>query len=369
MVPLMGVYIIGAGIVGLSLAKNLAENEIYATVYDSKAMPEEGAEKASGILSISGIKRTGLDFTGAIVNELDGAIIRAGSQELKVKASKSQAYVLDRKVLIANAYKGAIKAGAKVVLKKRISKQELLEMKRDNLIIGADGAVSTVASTFDFPPIDDFILTYKAVFSVPHFSNINQVFIEFSKATPGFFGWIVPYSSSKIEVGVGTNSTNKKTSKKAFYEFTKSQFVQKMLEGAKEESSAASIIPISVRRITAKGNIALVGDAAGQVKSTTGGGIIFGVECAKVLAKTIEKSINNRYALEHYDKEWRKLYGRDLTMHKYIYKYYSNASTKRLERLIKFAKLFGIDSFLSKYGDMDRPSIMLKRFILRGFSD
>ncbi|MGC8495706.1 MAG: FAD-dependent oxidoreductase [Candidatus Micrarchaeia archaeon] len=365
----MDVYIIGAGIVGLSLARELAENGINATVYESKATPEEGADKASGILSISGIKRAGIDISNAVINELDGAIIRAGNQELNVRARTSQAYVLDRKVLAVNAYRNAVKSGAKVILKKRINREELIELGKSNLIVGADGAISTVASTFNFPEIKDYILTYKAIFSVPQFENTHQVIMEFSKATPGFFGWIVPYGNKRIEVGVGVNSRNKKTSSRAFDEFTKSELVQKIIDGAKKESGAASIIPISARSITAKKNIALVGDAAGQVKATTGGGIIFGTECARLLARTIEKGLDNEHMLERYDKEWRKFYGRDLTMHKHIYGYYANADTKKLERLLKFAKLFGMESFLSKYGDMDRPSIMLKRFILRGLSN
>jgi hypothetical protein len=38
---------------------------------------------------------------------------------------------------------------------------------------------------------------------------------------------------------------------------------------------------------------------------------------------------------------------------------------KRFEALIKLARIFGAESFFSKYGDMDSPSLMVRRFFLR----
>ena len=56
------VVIIGAGMMGLRLAENLAKNGINVDVYDGKKNIEYGADKASGVLSISGVKRLNIDY-------------------------------------------------------------------------------------------------------------------------------------------------------------------------------------------------------------------------------------------------------------------------------------------------------------------
>ena len=53
-------------------------------------------------------------------------------------------------------------------------------------------------------------------------------------------------------------------------------------------------------------------------------------------------------------------------MHRTLSRAYSGMSAGNLALLVKAAKALGIEPFLSKYGDMDRPSVMLRRFFLRG---
>ena len=39
-----------------------------------------------------------------------------------------------------------------------------------------------------------------------------------------------------------------------------------------------------------------------------------------------------------------------------------------MEVFLKVSKMLGAEKFFSEYGDMDRPSLMLKRFFLRGLA-
>ena len=57
-----------------------------------------------------------------------------------------------------------------------------------------------------------------------------------------------------------------------------------------------------------KNNVFLVGDAASQVKATTGGGIIQGLTAAKALADCITKNKN-------YEKQCKKFLAKDLWLH------------------------------------------------------
>ena len=48
-----------------------------------------------------------------------------------------------------------------------------------------------------------------------------------------------------------------------------------------------------------------------------------------------------------------------------LHNYYSNMKVSNMEAFLKISKVLGAEKFFSQYGDMDRPSLMFKRFFLR----
>jgi flavin-dependent dehydrogenase len=98
--------------------------------------------------------------------------------------------------------------------------------------------------------------------------------------------------------------------------------------------------------------VLLAGDAAGQVKSTTGGGVIFGAACA---------ALAGRHALSpaRYELEWRARLGPDLAMHGLIHRFISSLDDRRLSSFGRRIKKLNMDSYLSHHGHMDRPTRML----------
>ena len=87
-----------------------------------------------------------------------------------------------------------------------------------------------------------------------------------------------------------------------------------------------------------------------------------------MLAKAVISHINRGSPLSDYEREWRKRYGMELRMHRLLHEYYSGLNTKGFETLFKLSRLFGAEEFFGKYGDMDRPGLMLKRLFLRGLA-
>jgi flavin-dependent dehydrogenase len=361
------VVIVGAGIVGLSLARSIASEGVDVTVYDAKRHVSDNAYKASGILSTSGLESISIPYQKAVVNRLNGAVLHAGKETLWVKAADTKALVIDRGKLVEAGLKEAEKAGARVLLGKGLDKEAVRDIakEKNTILVGADGAVSTVASAFAFPPIDEYVLTYKAEYDGAQIEDTGVVEMFFSNIAHRFFAWTVPYSKERVEAGIGVSGFAKRDSATAFRVFEKANG---MLSNARFEKGCASMIPLSSRSITVKDNVALVGDAAGQVKATTGGGIIFGVSCAEILAATIESRIGNGTPLSRYEGEWRRKYAIDLRLHSMLHSYYSGINTRNFELLFKLSKLLGAESFFSKYGDMDRPSAMIRRFFLRGLT-
>ncbi len=364
----MNVVVVGAGIVGLSAARFIAEKGIEVDVYDSKRFVDEGAAKASGILSANGLGSLKLDYSASIVNSLKGARLHAAGSTISVKSSKVEAHVVDRGLLAKAAERSAREAGASIHLRERLDRPRILQMasERNAVLVGADGAVSNVASAFGFPGIDDYVLTYKAEADVTGPIDRGSVDIFFSnRIAKGLFGWAVPYSGSRVEIGIGVSSAQKITGKRAF-EMLVSSGVLGNMHIKKVHDGYASMIPLKRRAITVKGNVALVGDAAGQVKATTGGGIVFGVGCAKILADAVAEAAHNGGSLSSYERAWRKAYGADLRMHRMIHGYYTRAGDRYLGATFSLMRGLGFERFFSRHGDMDSPMRMVKSLLTFG---
>ncbi len=354
------VKIVGAGVVGLILAKRLAAKGIRTAVYEQKRRVGYPV-KASGILSIRGIGALDINYKKAVENELGGARIHIGKTLLKVHSEKPVAYAVDRLRLNEICYDEAVSAGAKVELGRRISESEIRGFAKESVVVGADGAVSIVAKAFGFEPISRYVLTYRAEYQTD-VSDIDvvDIFVD-TKITPGFFGWVAPIAKDKIEVAVGIDS-KRGNSRRAFDSFVRIKEVAGMIDGAKPLGAEASIIPLSLRKnfVDEKKDVLLVGDAAGQTKQSTGGGIIFGGNAAIMAAVAIQKYLSGDGLLIDYQKEWMRSFGADAKIHGAIHWIYSHFDTGALGAFASLLKVMGIEGFLSRHGDMDSPKRMLK---------
>ena len=363
------VAIIGGGTAGMLAAKALSSRGIRTTVYEQKAVIGHPIH-ASGILSLRGLSGLGISYRGAVTNALRGANLHAGESTLSVRTRDTIAVVLDRKLLNEACRDEAADAGADVITRKRITSQELSSMGRGNIIIGADGAVSTVAKHFSMGRITRHMLTFKANYNAaaPE-PGVVDLFFD-NRVYKGLFAWICPNSKDIVEIGIGVDP-GLSNSRLAFERFLQTKEVADIVDGRRPVSEGASIIPMGLReRIVDEGNgVLLVGDAAGQVKATTGGGIIFGGNAALMAASAVEANISRGKPLSEYEDAFMRKYGTEMRLHAMVNRFYSSMNPAGLARIIDLSRVLGMEGFLGRYGDMDLPSLMIKRFFLRSLAD
>ncbi len=343
--------IIGAGTAGLIAAKRISRFGISTIVYDQKKVPGT-PNRASGILSIKGLDALEIGYKKAVTNTLYGARIHTGKETLEIIANKPKAHVLDRKVLNEICMYEAIDNGAIVNTGVRADHDIVGDY---DILVGADGAVSSVAMHFNMGSIKRYVNTYKAEFEV-NVDDAKSVDIIFnSRIANGLFGWMCPNSKEVLEVGIGTIGGN---SKRAFDMFVKDKRVSDVIGRGKVIAEGASMIPLSLREKIVNGEkkVMLVGDAAGQVKPSTGGGIIFGGNAAIILADVIKKHFESGMPLYEYSRIYSSRYGLDTRIHNTVSAMYSKLDKVGFSMAIKVVKLLGIEKFLAKYGDMDMPS-------------
>lgn len=145
---------------------------------------------------------------------------------------------------------------------------------KSSILIGADGPLSAVAKTSGLFGKRKFFIGVQAVIK-----RKNSNIIDFYPFKHGF-GWAVPESKSTLRVGVASRTNPK-------------EHFEKLLRKYKGKIIArqGGLIPVfSPRAKFCKENTFLVGDAAGFVKATTGGGLIPGLKSAEILADCIKNN-------------------------------------------------------------------------------
>ena len=357
------VSVIGGGTAGLVTARRLAKLGINTVVYDQKKVLGEPV-RASGILSVKGLERIGISYGSAVTNTLHGARIHANGRTMNIYSKPAVAHVLDRKHLNDICHDEAVAEGADVLLGKRVTGRELDGFSSEGVVVGADGAVSEVARHYKIGSIENYLLTYKAEYNIGHDDHrVVDVFFD-SGVAKGLFGWICPNSKDILEVGIGIDSSSG-NALASFNRFISRKEISDMVGNAKKISEGASIIPVSLRRhiVEVKSRVLLVGDAAGQVKPSTGGGIIYGSLAGILAANTIKNYFEHGGDLYEYERTYRRTFMLDMWMHAMVKSFYSGIGNRGMGLTLKILEGLGFGRFLGRYGDMDMPSEMARNLL------
>jgi flavin-dependent dehydrogenase len=109
-------------------------------------------------------------------------------------------------------------------------------------------------------------------------------------------------------------------------------------------------IPLKPLSRTYTDRILVVGDAAGQVKPTTGGGIYFGLVCAGIAVRTLDESLRaddlSSRRLAVYQKRWHKILKRELDIDYWAHSFYQGLTDKQAEHIFRVIQRHGIHESL-----------------------
>ncbi|MDD1764021.1 MAG: geranylgeranyl reductase, partial [Methanobacteriaceae archaeon] len=117
-----------------------------------------------------------------------------------------------------------------------------------------------------------------------------------------------------------------------------------------------------------KSRALLLGDAASQVKPTTGGGLTLGFLCAQLASEVMIQSLEqeNMEILQEYQILYGKKFGRELRTQRMVHKTFKSLSDADLDFMFLKLKEEGAEALISEYGDMDTQSPLIKEMLKRG---
>ncbi|PHY09918.1 MAG: dehydrogenase [Nitrosarchaeum sp.] len=301
------VVIAGGSVAGLICAREIASKNHSVIVLEEDY--EIGTpEHCGGLVSIVGLEELGIiPFRKTFDHLIESAEIYApNGNNFSINSKKQKVAEISRRELDKQIAFQAQKNGA--VIKARTSFQEItkngirtsegeIECK---IFVDARGVSSLIhkdrtgiLSSAQYEIYADWIKKGKV-----------QVFLDQVKY-PGFFAWVIPSDQGKGKVGVAGKGINVVDA------------IERFLETMGNYSTIRKIYaPIWIKgpiENFVEGNVVIVGDAAGQAKPTTAGGIyssgMGGLYAGQAISKFLETK--NESDLKEYQKKWTEKFGKE----------------------------------------------------------
>ncbi len=347
------ITVIGAGPIGSHTARLLAEKGHEVKVLEEHSKIGEPVQ-CTGIVtkSLFDIVKLRKEY---LVNKLSRVRVHApnrSSAEIKIND-----FVIDRTKFDCHLADQAEKKGAEFYLnhkvtainktdnfKIRLAQKNKTPTITTDKLIGADGPNSVVSKHIGNNQ-PQYWVGVQALAKIPVDKKTYSVY--FGKEFPGFFGWVVPENDEVARVGIACAQNPKQVFDRFIKRFEKSKIL---------EMQGGLIPKYNSKNKLEKDGAYIVGDAAAQVKATTGGGLVPGLLAAEGLANSIEEETYYRNNIRPVNQELRMS-----LMLRNVLDRFNDADYNKLVELIdqeKIKKILDAE-------DRDRPSKIVFKSIIK----
>ncbi len=241
------------------------------------------------------------------------------------------AYILDRTVLEQHVAKEVEKLGGTIQLQTPVDlfmeNGDILvgrspaEGVKAKVVIAADGFPSKVAKsagilTEDYMTPNNIAINYEYLMTN---LSVDQSVTEMYMGTdfaPGGYGWIIPKGNRSANVGIGIRTSySKKNDGKGYLQFflDRCPLTKAKLEGGKSGPMIADVLPVDGPLYkTYSEHVMAVGDAAGMVMPTNGGGIATAMITGEIAGRVAAENVLEGVALSKYEGKWKQVMGKEL---------------------------------------------------------
>lgn len=357
---------IGGGPAGLLAAREAARRGIDVAIFERDLEIGE-PERCAGLLSLSGLKKLSVSgFEKYVQNTIKGAVFHAESgRKYLLDAKRAVAVVVSRRLFDQKIAEACEKAGAKIltgVRVKKVSKSGVFEIHTTTgvfhapWVIDAEGAGSALLRKAIGKAPDPSSWIPIVQFTIEgHGFQKDYVHLYFIREFPDFFAYFIPIDEERGRIGAASRNTGLTRKLEDFLgkEFPKARI--------REKISHVIYVGAPLRDFYLSYKFVPVGDAAGHVKATTGGGVIMGGMISMNLASAIAEYLRGGDPKIYIKRAQRVL--RELieisSLRNFLYKIPWGLH----EFLLKAAAFKPMATYLVRFGDMDFQSSTLLRNI------
>jgi digeranylgeranylglycerophospholipid reductase len=290
-----GVTVVGGSAAGLFASLLLARQGVPVRIFERIEAFEH--EERTLIVTQRMRRLLGEAAESSIVNEVRRFELFTDGRAATITL-KHPDLIIERRALIQKLAEEAQRAGAKLELGRRFhslranGEEMVLEVERcadgcreeilARTIIGGDGVTSRVARAAGWASLETVPLI-QAIVPLPKDMSPDTVRVWFVPQDTPYFYWLIPESSTRGALGVIGESGA--PTRRCFEAFLAKHHLDPIeFQGARIPAYSQWI---PVKRRVGGGTVYLVGDAAGQVKVSTVGGIVTGLRGALGVAQAI----------------------------------------------------------------------------------
>jgi digeranylgeranylglycerophospholipid reductase len=305
--PEYDAVVAGGSISGLLAAREIAAGGASVAVLEEDA--EVGTpEHCGGLVSIEGIKNLGMvpDASAIENGKISRARILSPSKGFELNAERQKVIVLDRRAFDKQVAFLAQKMGAEIRVKcsmRSVAKQDSgfsVKTSEGDLtckyFVDARGVASIISRN------REGVLQSAQYEVYAPWIERDAIEVAFdSERYPGFFAWIIPTGDGRGKIGVAGKGINAASALKSYLESKgRHSIVRKVYAPIWVDGPIESFV---------SGRMAIVGDAAGQTKPTTAGGIytcgMGGIFAGRAIVRAIKDGDEK---LPEYDKNWSSVF-------------------------------------------------------------
>jgi geranylgeranyl reductase family protein len=374
------VVIVGAGPAGSTMARCLAGEGLDVLLLEEHAEVGDGVI-CTGVIGREAFERFDLP-NGATLGRIHRLRFHSPSgKEVDYQAGSPLAMIVCRKKFDSALARRAVEAGAELRTGSRVRNITVgtegvrLEMRRDGephelrarLCVLATGFGSGLVRRCGFAGPRHRIQGAQAV--VPFRDQDHAGIYLGSRFAPRGFGWSVPIGDGLARVGVVTDRLA-------------AHYLRRILNRPEVRSRRgrdadggipiqACPIPVGTLDETVADRLMVVGEAAGQVKTTTQGGIYYGLLCAEAAARVAVEAYRagdfSRAALAPYEQRWRARLGAELRLGILLRQFYSELSDRQVDRLFDLARIEGVLPLIERKVHFDWHGPIIRSFLNNGF--
>lgn len=339
------VIVVGAGPAGNMAALSLAGSGHRVTVLDWRRTI--GDKLCTGIIGKECVERFPPDEKQVYRKARAATVVSPEGRRYGVAREDVQAFIIDRVAYVDSIACRAMEAGADYMLGRRVT---AIETDRSGVTVTAVGEsgrhvyraeMVIVAGGFGSPLLDMVGLADRGnrhflmgVQEEVEAESIDETEVHLGSAiAPGSFGWVVPVSEDRALVGILSREK---------LNGHLDRFMDSLRSTGKVRGPTGSPrrwgIPLKPLRRTYADRVMVVGDAAGLVKPTTGGGIYYALRSGEIAGDAAARAFSTgdftARMLKRYQDGWQALFGSELATGYSARLLYESLDDRQIERLL-----------------------------------
>jgi geranylgeranyl reductase family protein len=342
-------------------------------VLERKAVPGENT-CCTGIVSRQCVEEFEIGRDLIFRPASSATLFSPSGKTMKFQRDEEVAYILDRTAFDRGLADRARSAGAEYLFRQNVT-EIVIESDRVSLrtvggregtaftaqaVVLATGFGSALPGRLGLSQTDDIVIGAQARVET---NNLTEVELFFDRAlAPDGFAWLVPTGDNQGLAGMLT-----RRDPQAHMSLLLARLEELGKITTRKVSADYAVIPIHPMSHSAVDRLLVLGEAAGQIKPTTAGGIYYGMHCADIAADTLHRALQtgdlSKDSLGEYERRWRTELIRELRAGRWLVRLFCMMNNQWLEWLFRYMNFRRLPDYIAGMEDLpfDRHASLAAR--------